>query len=528
MKHSQRSPAVLHRAKAGVRHTALKLHTSLCIITSLQTRREVVIVFKTGLFIASLALASAAYAAPLQTKPCRVKGFEGEVQCGSVQRALDPKAAAGKKIEVHFVVLPALARNKLPDPLFFLAGGPGQSAINLAAQVKPLFRRLNNRRDIVFVDQRGTGKSANLACPMNPKDRLKPLSELLAPEATAQQTALCLDALAKREHGNFNAYNTTIAMQDLDAVREALGYAQINLAGGSYGTRAALEYQRLFPKNVRRSVIDGVAPPDMVLPESFGVDAKASLELMFAGCAKDATCNKRYPDLKAQFEKLMASLPAKTRLAHPVTGRSEEVTITRDMISGWLRLPLYAPQFAQALPFAISQAAAGEFTPFAGLGSALLGGESSALAWGMHFAVVCAEDFPRIAAKTDAAAPDVMMKLYTSACTKLKVAPTDAAFYTMPPAQSATLVLSGGADPVTPPRHGERAAKALGAKAKHVVVPEAGHGVISIGCMRDVLFRFYSAETDAEALAVDASCVTKIPRPAVFVPFDTQATELSK
>jgi hypothetical protein len=80
------------------------------------------------------------------------------------------------------------------------------------------------------------------------------------------------------------------------------------------------------------------------------------------------------------------------------------------------------------------------------------------------------------------------------------------------------LLLSGGADPATPPRHATRVAAALGTKAQHIVLEQAGHGVMSIGCMRDVVFRFIDAKTDAEALPQNADCALKIPRPGVFVP----------
>jgi fermentation-respiration switch protein FrsA (DUF1100 family) len=138
----------------------------------------------------------------------------------------------------------------------------------------------------------------------------------------------------------------------------------------------------------------------------------------------------------------------------------------------------------------------------------------------MHFAVVCTEDFPRLAQATDAPGADFgdhFAREYIARCANLPRGDVPAAFYSMPPAPAATLVLSGGIDPVTPPRHGERAAKALGAKARHVVAPNAGHGVMGIGCMRDVLFRFVDAKTDDEALKVDTACVEKIPRPPMFL-----------
>ncbi len=190
------------------------------------------------------------------------------------------------RIDVHFAVLPALARNKKPDPVFFLAGGPGQSAIDLAGTVSRMLSRFGQRRDIVLVDQRGTGRSAPLDCGDEPPGR--PLSEQLDPQRQLQRARDCLRQLQALPHGDLRHYTTTLAMADLDAVRQALGAERINLVGASYGTRAALEYLRLYPQHVRRVVLDGVAPPDMVLPEASAPDAQAAFDALLQACAQDA------------------------------------------------------------------------------------------------------------------------------------------------------------------------------------------------------------------------------------------------
>jgi len=155
----------------------------------------------------------------------------------------------------------------------------------------------------------------------------------------------------------------------------------------------------------------------------------------------------------------------------------------------------------------------------AGLAQTLGGRRGMQIAAGMHFSVVCAEDVPRLAQATDKPGADFgdgHAALYREVCAAWPRGELPAAFYTLPPAPAATLVLSGGIDPVTPARHGARVAQALGAKARHVLVPNAGHGVMAIGCMRDVLFRFVDAASDDEAVKVDAACVTSIPRPPMF------------
>ena len=451
--------------------------------------------------------------------PCRVDGIPNELQCGFVKRPLDPARPAGVQIEVHYVIVPAMARNKQPDPVLVLAGGPGQSAIDIAPVMLPRLSRLNNRRDLVFIDQRGTGRSAPLECA--DEDRL-PLAEALDPKAQAQRLDKCRQDLTLLPYGDLRFFTTTIAMQDFEAVRQALGAPQWNLVGGSYGTRAALEYLRQFPAKVRRTVIDGVAPPDMVLPASFSTDGQSALDGMFQACAADAACTRQYPDLHGEWEHLLGSLPRVVSVDNPRTGLPETFTLTRDMLLRSVRAPMYVPAFESALPAAIHAAASGRYEGLMGLGGALgTSRKGGKLAAGMHFSVICAEDLPRLAMATDKPGgdfDDTDTRMYVQACKSWPRGAVPAAFYTIPPAPSPVLVLSGGADPVTPPRHGARVAAALGPKAQHIIVPQSGHGVMALPCMRDVLFRFIDAKTDAEALPQDATCATGIPRPPAFIP----------
>jgi pimeloyl-ACP methyl ester carboxylesterase len=447
-----------------------------------------------------------------------VEGMPNELQCGVVVRSLDPSKPEGTKIDVHFLVVPAMARNKQPDAVLLLAGGPGQSAISLARAVLPRLNRLNNRRDLVFIDQRGTGKSAPLQCP---DDSKLPVAKALDTTEQWRRLQSCRDDLSKLPHGDLRQYSTTVAMQDFEAVRQLIGASQWNLVGVSYGTRAALEYLRQYPDKVRRTVLDGVAPPDMVLPMSTSTDGQISLEATFKACESDAVCNKQFPELRKKWATLLAGLPRVVSVNHPITGLPETFTLTRDVALRSVRSPLYAPAIAAALPAAITAAAEGRYEGLAGLAGALGSSKATRMAMGMHFSVVCAEDVPRIAGGTDKPGEDfgtVDAMLYQKVCAGWPRAEVPAAFYTVPPATSPVLLLSGGADPVTPPRHAERVKTVLGAKTQHIVLAEAGHGVMSIGCMRDVMFRFIDAKTDAEALPQNADCATKIPRPTVFVP----------
>ena len=462
-------------------------------------------------------------------KPCRIAGVDHGALCGSLRRPLDPAQAGastpGVQIELNFAVLPALARNRKPDPVFFFAGGPGQSAVELAGTISRLLSRLGNRRDIVLIDQRGTGGSAALACDEPPPTA--PLSEAFDQQRQLQRVQQCLQQLQALPHGDLRHYTTWVAMQDADAVRQLLGAERINLVGGSYGTRAVLDYMRQFPAATRRVVIDGAAPPDMVLPAAMSADSQAALDGVFKACEREAGCRARYPALRSDWQALLKSLPRVFSAPHPLTGEVQALTLTLASLLSLVRSPLYVPALASALPAALHAAAQGQLGPLLGLASAMAGPARSAgkrrgqLYEGMHYAVICSEDLPRLAQSAEQPGSDfgaALAQQYTQVCGAWPQGAVPAAFYTLPKAPVATLVLSGGDDPATPPRHGQRVAQALGPQARHTVVAHAGHGVMALPCMRDVLHRFIDAETDAEALQVDTQCASRVPRPPAHLP----------
>jgi pimeloyl-ACP methyl ester carboxylesterase len=475
----------------------------------------------------------AAQAADPPLTDCHVAGIANGVLCGSVVRPLDPEhASPGKVIAIRYIVVPAMARRKITDPVFMLAGGPGQSAVAIAAQAMPLFARLNNRRDIVFVDQRGTGGSAPLLCD---DDDTQSLADQSEPDRQVRRMMECKAGLLKlpyiRSESDLGLFTTWIAVQDLDAVRRQLGVERVDLVGGSYGTRVALEYLRQFPKSVRRVVLDGVAPPDMVLPASFSTDNQAAFDSLVAACAAAAACARAHPDLRARFAALLQGLPRPVTALHPFTGREEKFMLTRDMVLGAVRGALYSPALAAALPDAIDAATRGDLSGLLGLEATLFAKKSARLATGMHFSVVCAEDAPRLAMAADRPGADFgtgFASLYEKVCAAWPRGAVPAAFYSIPASHSPALLLSGGIDPATPPRHAERVARALGPLARHVVVANAGHGVMTIGCVRDVVYRFIDAATDAEALAVDAACASRVPRPPAFESIRSVVTAASE
>lgn len=455
---------------------------------------------------------SAADAAPLS--PCRLRGVEHPAQCTTLARPLDPARADGPAIELHVAVLPALSRHKKPDPVFFIAGGPGQSAIELAGQAARLLGRLGQRRDIVLVDQRGTGRSAPLRCDDDPADTL---DRRIDPAAMRQALARCRAALQQLPHGDLRHYSTPVAVQDLEAVRRNLGLERVNVVGVSYGTRVALEWLRQSPGAVRRAVLDGVSPPDQALPASSVVDARAAFEALLAWCRGDAACHRTHPDLAADWQALRAAPAHTATVAHPLTGRPQVLTLDADRLDALVRAALYTPLLASALPHALAEAAAGRPAALLGLATALSGGRTGGIAWGMHFAVVCSEDQPLVGALPPG--PFAALGAWVGqTCADWPRAALPAGYRDIPRSSAPVLLLSGGIDPVTPPRHGERVAAALGPKARHVVLPQLGHGVLAQACARDLAMRFIDADDDAGAATAGPGCDTPVPRPPLFRP----------
>src|SRR5690606_4668082 len=186
-------------------------------------------------------------------------------RCGWLTVPEDGNQPQGRSIRLHVAIIPALRLQPAADPLYIISGGPGQAASEMYLNMAPAFARIRRDRDIVVVDQRGTGRSQRLDCAFPDEQALTAADEL---QQTTQQ---CIGSLP----GDVRCYTTSIAVQDLDAVRAALGHARINLYGVSYGTRVAQHYMRRHPERVRSAILDGVVPADLPLGPTIATDAQA-------------------------------------------------------------------------------------------------------------------------------------------------------------------------------------------------------------------------------------------------------------
>ncbi|MEE2778718.1 MAG: alpha/beta hydrolase [Acidobacteriota bacterium] len=461
-------------------------------------------------------------------EPCRLHGVGEEILCGTLEVFEDREGRQGRTIELSIAVFPALATDPEPDPLFFLAGGPGQSAIGVSRGAAGLFRKIRENRDLVFVDQRGTGESHSLQCPEDLIDEEQRESlELfpgddLSPNLRRDVMAKLLTRCQQRRDADLRLYTTPIAMDDLDEVRAALGYGRINLYGGSYGTRAALVYMRRHPDSTRAVILDGAAPPSIRLPAFMAPDAQRALDRLFADCAASAECAEAFPELAADLDAVLAELeaaPSRIKTRHPISGEDLELTITRDLFSGMLRNILYSPQLASLAPLIVTQAGEGRYDAFLALSLGLSGRSETGLSLGMMLSVLCAEDIPYVErASAEAAASEsflgsMLLAQFGGACEDWPVGDLPAHYWD--PVESAipTLVLSGDLDPVTPPRWGAEVAATL-SNSLHLVAQGVGHGVISGACVPGLAADFIEA---ASIDGLDASCLERLRRPPFFL-----------
>jgi pimeloyl-ACP methyl ester carboxylesterase len=446
--------------------------------------------------------------------PCATEEGPTDAYCGTFKVFENRQTQQGRTLDLKIVLLPALGNEPEPDPLFFLAGGPGQGAAEMARPLRELFRRVQADRDIVLVDQRGTGKSHPLDCKTE-DESLAALNEPI--ESAMARLRKCMDGL----DADLRLYTTTIAMDDLNDVREYLGYDRINIYGGSYGTRAALVYLRQHEPTVRSVILDGVAPPDMRLPLFFARDAQRSLDKLLADCESDDVCRAKYPQLAARLRTLVAELdasPAQVRLTHPRTGMPEDVTVDGEFVVNVLFAALYAPLTSSLLPELIARAERRDFQGLLALATANDGAAGN-MAMGMQLSVVCAEDYPRITpdqierASSETVFSKHLLTARLRACEFWPKGEVAAAFYEPVKSAVPTLVLSGDLDPVTPPPWGESVLPHL-AHARHIVVPATGHGAITTGCGMRIATQFIQT---ASVENLDTSCLQALKRPPFFL-----------
>lgn len=444
--------------------------------------------------------------------PCHIDLLAEQVLCGVHEVFADRGGQTGGRVPIHVAVLPALRRRVEPDPLFLLAGGPGQGARGLGPLAARYFREIRRHRDIVLVDLRGTGASGALEC-----------------GAADNETAFLNEAdaagLARRCLQEIDAdprlYTHRESLADLNEIRAALGYDRINLWGGSWGTRAALLFALRYPEVTRTVILDGAAALTLGFPNTASADAQRALDRLIDRCREDADCRRAFPEPRAAIDRFFQRFNAgqvTVTIRHPRTHAPESVTLSRGVAADIIRGALYTPRDAAAVLYLISTAADGDFTPLLAQLVRTASVTTDDMALGATMAVLCSEDLPSVAAidfATEAAGSlfgTTYADVWRARCGAWRAGPA------LPESTTATshvpaLILSGGHDPVTPPAAGERMARHF-THHRHVVVANAAHNASFSGCAPALIARFLA---DGQGDDLDDACTGRVAWPAFVV-----------
>ncbi|HSK62924.1 MAG TPA: alpha/beta fold hydrolase [Pyrinomonadaceae bacterium] len=472
------------------------------------------------LIVALLAMIQVASASRRETpkslalKPCEIQGVK-DAKCGTFEVFENRATRKGRKIPINVVVLPATGQKPEPDPLFYFAGGPGSAATEDAPGIAQVLAGIRERRDLVFVDQRGTGRSNPLNCD---------LFDLADPQSFFG-AFLPLDAVRKcrqqlEAKADLSLYTTDPAMDDIDDVRAALGYDRINLYGGSYGTRAALVYLRRHPKHVRAAVLHGVAPTNQFMPLNFPRDTERALQGVLAECEADEACRKAFPQVKAAATRVLEQLlqsPAEAEVQIPNSNNRVKLKLNRNLAAEAIRYMLYSPGAASRIPLVLHRAAEGNYGPLANAAFRYRMFLVATGSNGMYLSVTCAEDLPFVtAAEAEKLGANTFLGDYryrdqSAACELWPRGTNDAKYADPVRSDKPVLIVTGEWDPVTPPSHGDAVAKTL-SNSLHVVVPDGAHGLDgleNIQCLNQIITQFISR---GAAKDLDTSCVTSIRR----------------
>src|SRR5262245_49803735 len=404
---------------------------------------------------------------------CRVPYVEEAARCGEVKVPENPAIPDGRQLAISVAVLPARSGKALPDPIVVLMGGPGEEAIAAAADFARMFALLRNDRDILLVDQRGTGRSATLACKLySDEDPATSLRDLF-PVAAVER---CREQLSAR--ADLTQYSFARVAHDLEHIRRTLGYGRMNLSAGSSGTRAAQVYMRAYPQSVRTVLLHSIVPIDIPMPLLMAKTAEAAMESTLKACASESACNVAFPNIGNELRQIMERLDSGTVFV-ALSGGSES-QLHRGRVGEWFRSQLYRPATAATLPWLIHQAYMGNWSPIVEGVLTNARDLDTALSIGVFFSITCSEDI--VFVREQDVSPqtqgtflgDYLLRQQQVAC-KLWPKASVPRNYRSPVRSSVpTLFVSGDSDGGTPLWMTDHAAKGFSYRAE-VVMRNQGH-----------------------------------------------------
>jgi pimeloyl-ACP methyl ester carboxylesterase len=445
-------------------------------------------------------------------EPCKLADGS-EARCGTFEVWENREAKAGRKLALRVLVLPATGAARKPDPVFFVAGGPGESAVDYAGYFGRRDASLRRERDLVFVDARGVAGSGRLACTLGGRD--DDLQTYLGDKFPLAAVRECRKDLEKI--ADLTQYTSAAIVDDLDDARAWLGYDKVNLDGGSYGTRLVQVWLRRHPGSVRTATMTGVIPMDESNPVSHAAGSQRALDLVLSWCEADAACRKAFPNVRAELGQVLdrlAASPAETEVKHPGTGQPVKVRLSREVLADGLQVFLYDARASARLPLLIHEAAQGRLGPLADAAVRSRYNITKGIAIGVLLSVTCAEDIPYIDPTTVAERTagtflgDFRVRQQMAACGEWPRARVEPGHREPVRADVPVLLLSGERDPVTPPAFAERARQRL-ANGLHVVIPFGSH-LNPWTCIDEVRWQL----VDKGAVqGIDTSCMQRIERP---------------
>jgi pimeloyl-ACP methyl ester carboxylesterase len=405
------------------------------------------------------------------------------------------------------------------DMLVLLAGGPGQAATESWSSVAPALEPLLAHRNVLLLDQRGTGGSNPLSC-KGPEQAATDETVGFDPQRLRAETARCLQQVQAKADPRY--YTTTIALEDLEDVRKALGEPQFDLIGVSYGTRVAQQYAMHYPSAIRSLVLDGVAPNALVLGEDFAQNLDAALKAQFARCTAEPACKQRFGDpyqTLFQLRDALRASPHAVKFRDPESYQTVQRMLSEDSLASVVRMFAYSPVTAALLPLSIDAAAHGDVGPLLGQSRLLSGDLVDSMDGGMQSSVICAEDADLLTPRPQDAHTILgtrMIEALQAVCAVWPHGSRPADFHQPLKSAIPTLLLSGQYDPVTPPRYGEEVLKGL-SDARHLVLKGQGHNVIGAGCAPQLVKQF---EQNLAPKKLDASCLDRLQPTPLFIDFN--------
>jgi len=465
---------------------------------------------------------------------CYSEALQEEVRCGTFEVLENPDVQKGRKIKIRFIILPARTENPAPDPIFVFDGGPGVGAADSYEGWANMLHKLRDEREIVLIDQRGTGDSNPLPCYClgDPEKAQTYLKDIL-PEDYVKN---CRKELEK--DNNLRFYHTVIAIRDTDRLRAALGYDKINLVGGSYGTNIGLLYMKHYTHNVRSVFFFSIAPTNWDYPASLAQDTEVALQRLFADCATDPDCAADYPRFKEELYELLESLkqgPVSAQITNPINNEPETVSFSYHNYIHIIRSLLYNNQRSRWIPAFIHWAYRGTWFPLVEYTVRSFKSLNEYLMDGMWLCVTCSESIPFINfEKAAEQARGTFMGTYRidqqkRGCELWVRGYLPEGFLDLEELDVPSLIVSGEIDPVTPPYQGEIVMNYL-ANGLHIIVPNAAHGTGDVwdNCLDEVVVQFFS---QGSVSGLDPSCVNTNVRPP-FISWrdytNLSSSELSK